>query len=174
MAIQYRVTRPPSQTLGKLTELQSWLNTQGTSDWNLVEATENGVFVFDDQAAGGSSGESAYTTVNANSATWSNPTQSNVTQEINAQTGTSYTLQDSDHGKLVTLDNAAAIALSVDTGLRSDFGCVIAQKGAGQVTVGGTATVNEADGYTKLEKQWASASIKHLGSDVYWMQGRTA
>ncbi len=100
--------------------------------------------------------------------------QNAITQEINAQTGTSYTLLDSDHGKLVTLDNASAIALDVDTGLRSDFACVILQKGAGVVTIGGTATVNEFDGFTDTAGQWALVSISHLGSDIFISQGRLA
>jgi hypothetical protein len=100
--------------------------------------------------------------------------QNAITQEINAQVGTTYTLVDADHGKLVTLDNASAIALSVNTGLRSDFACTILQKGAGVVTIGGTATVNEFDGYTDTAGQWALASISHLGSDVFISQGRLA
>jgi len=92
--------------------------------------------------------------------------------EVNAQTGTTYTLLDADHGKLVTLDNASAIALSVDTGLRSDFACSIMQKGAGQVTIGGTALVNNADGFTVTEKQFVTATIQHLGSDVFVSDGR--
>lgn len=100
--------------------------------------------------------------------------QNDITQEVNAQVGTTYTLLDADHGKLVTLDNASAIALSVNTGLRSDFACVILQKGAGVVTIGGTATVNEFDGFTDTAGQWALASISHLGSDVYISQGRLA
>lgn len=98
--------------------------------------------------------------------------QSNLTQEINAQTGTTYTVVDADHGKLITLDNAAAIALSVNTGLRSDFQCAIYQKGVGQVTIGGTATINEFDGLFDTAGQYAFASIIHMGSDVYGIQGR--
>jgi hypothetical protein len=95
---------------------------------------------------------------------------------INAQTGTSYTLQDSDNGKLVTLSNSSAITLTVPTGLSSDFACVLLQKGAGKVTISpaATVTVNNADSKTQTEKQWALASITHLGSNVYFTQGRLA
>jgi len=91
---------------------------------------------------------------------------------INAQTGTSYTLVNADKGKLVTLNNASDIDLDVDTGLDSDFWCVIMQKGAGQVTIAGTATIHNADNADKTEKQWAKASIEHLGSDVFVTDGR--
>ena len=100
--------------------------------------------------------------------------QTQIAQVINAQTGTTYTLVDADHGKLVTLDNASAIALTLNTGLRSDFSCVILQKGAGVVTISGTATINEFDSFTDTEGQWAFVSIIHLTGDVYALQGRLA
>jgi len=93
--------------------------------------------------------------------------------DINAQTGTTYTLQDSDKGKLVTLSNASPITLNVPAGLATGFFCNILQKGAGQVTITAVSTtVNNADSATKTEKQWALASIIHLGSDVYVTDGR--
>ena len=57
--------------------------------------------------------------------------------KINAQTGTTYTLTASDNGKVVTLDNAAAITLtlpetSTET-IAQGFQCVLIAKGAGQV-----------------------------------------
>ncbi len=94
--------------------------------------------------------------------------------DINAQTGTSYTLLDSDKGKLITLDNGSAIDLTVPSGLESDFWCAILQKGAGQVTIGSDTgvTVNQADDFNTTEKQWVKVSIEHLGSDVYVIEGR--
>lgn len=98
--------------------------------------------------------------------------QSMIGLEINAQTGTTYTLVDSDHGKLVTLDNAASIALTLNTGLRNDFACVFLQKGAGQITIAGTASINEVESLSSTAGQWAIASVTNLGSDVYVLQGR--
>ena len=93
---------------------------------------------------------------------------------VNAQTGTSYTLQDSDNGKLVTLDNASAITLTVPSGLSSDFACALLQKGAGNVTIsaGTGVTINNIDSNTTTEGQWALASVTHLGSNVFFTQGR--
>ena len=93
---------------------------------------------------------------------------------INAQTGTTYTLQDSDNGKLVTLDNASAITLTVPSGLSSDFACALLQKGAGNVTIsaGSGVTVNNIDNNTTTEGQWALASVTHIGSNVFFTQGR--
>ena len=92
-------------------------------------------------------------------------------QPINVQSGTSYTLMDSDHGKLVTLDNAAAITLNVNTGLRSDFKCEILQKGEGQVTFAGTATLLELFNRTKTEGAGAGVYVRHLGGNEFWLDG---
>jgi len=98
--------------------------------------------------------------------------QSNIGQERNAQTGTTYTLVDADHGKLVTMDNASAITVDIDTGMRDDFGCVVLQKGAGQVHYAGTATQLELNNYTASAGQGAGVSIQSIGSDTYWLSGR--
>jgi len=93
--------------------------------------------------------------------------------DINAQTGTTYQLQDSDKGKLITLDNANPIALTVPSGLASGFFCNILQKGAGQVTISASGTtVNNADSATKTEKQWALASIIQIATNTYVTDGR--
>ena len=82
-------------------------------------------------------------------------------QTLNAQTGTTYTLVSSDVGKLVTLTNSAAIAVTVPTGIvtvgqRID----LAQLGAGQVTVGAGSGVTIL--YTptaKLRTQYSAATL---------------
>jgi hypothetical protein len=81
--------------------------------------------------------------------------------EINAQTGTSYTTQDSDHGKVITLNNASAIALTAHSAAPAGFNCLIVQKGAGQVTVaaGGTGNIRNYNGHTKLAGQYATGSL---------------
>lgn len=57
---------------------------------------------------------------------------------VNAQVGTSYTLQASDAGKMVTLTNASPIALTIPedatSALPTNFSCGIYQGGAGLVT----------------------------------------
>ena len=62
--------------------------------------------------------------------------------QINAQTGTTYTLALTDAAKLVTLTNASAITLSVNTDANVNFAIgtqiLLYQGGAGQVTVSAT------------------------------------
>ena len=81
--------------------------------------------------------------------------------EVNAQTGTSYTLQASDNGKVVTLSNGSAIALTVPTALGTGFSCLLVQLGAGAVTVsaGASATVNSRGALVALNGQYAVASL---------------
>lgn len=84
---------------------------------------------------------------------------------INAQTGTTYTLVGTDNGKVVTLDNASAITLtlpqtSTET-IAEGFQCVIINKGAGQVTVAkeGSDTILSANSLLSLSVQGSSGAI---------------
>ena len=96
---------------------------------------------------------------------------------INAQTGTSYTLVAGDASKLVTLDNASTVTVTVpdsssvafDTGTR----IALAQLGAGTVTVAetGSATVN-ADPGQSIAAQYGAAELIYYGSDNWLMLGR--
>lgn len=80
---------------------------------------------------------------------------------LNAQTGTTYTLLPSDNGKVITLNNAAAISLTVPTGLPIGFSCRIIQLGAGLVTVSASGTtVNSFGGTLALGGQYAAGDIQ--------------
>lgn len=80
---------------------------------------------------------------------------------VNAQTGTSYTLQASDDGAVVTLDNAGIITLTLPDSLDAGFNCLIIQLGAGQVqtAVSGGATVDNRQGHTDLFGQYSVGSL---------------
>lgn len=100
---------------------------------------------------------------------------------INAQTGTAYTLQASDAGKIVTLANASAITLTLPNNLPAGFACTIVQKGAGAVTftAASGATRNNRSSHTKTAGQWAMCSLyidSNSGgtSAVYILGGDTA
>jgi hypothetical protein len=87
-------------------------------------------------------------------------------------TSTTYTLSASDNGKVITLNNAGAITLTVPTGLPTGFNCLIVQTGAGQVTftTSGT-TLQNRQSYTKTAGQYAIATLVHLGSNVFITSG---
>jgi hypothetical protein len=96
-----------------------------------------------------------------------------VPQTVNAQTGTTYTLVLTDAGKLVTLDNASSITLTVPTAASVAFpaGTVIdlAQYGAGQVTVAGAVPPTiQTSSTLKLRTQWSAASLVLSATANQW------
>lgn len=99
-----------------------------------------------------------------------------VNLDINAQTGTTYTLVLADNGKLVTLSNASAITLTVPTNASVAFptGSQInlVQTGAGQVTVAGDTgvTVSSTPGL-KLRAQYSGATLIKTGTDSWLLLG---
>lgn len=80
---------------------------------------------------------------------------------VNAQTGTTYTLVAADAGKIVTLNNASAITVTVPTALVAGFQCKLIQIGAGLVTVAGDGTmvVNTESAALTLDAQHGVAEI---------------
>jgi len=90
------------------------------------------------------------------------------------QTGTTYTVAASDNGKVVVLNNASAVTVDIDTGLPAGFNCSFIQKGAGQVSFAGTATVNNRQSHTKINGQYGVASIVAYATDTYILAGDTA
>jgi hypothetical protein len=121
----------------------------------------------------GANGAGATSYLNRTGA-WTNP----ATLAINAQTGTTYTLVLADAGKLITLSNASAIALSVPTNASVAFPIgtqiTVAQIGAGQVTVAavtpGTTTVNGTPGL-KARAQYSGATLVKTATDTWLVLG---
>lgn len=94
---------------------------------------------------------------------------------INDQTGTSYTLQASDAGKVVVLNNASAITVTVPSGLGAGFNCSFVQKGAGQVTFSASSTtINNRQSHTKINAQYGVASLLAYAADTFVLAGDTA
>lgn len=94
---------------------------------------------------------------------------------INDQTGTSYTLQASDAGKVVVLNNASAITVTVPSGLGAGFNCSFVQKGAGQVTFSASSTtINNRQSHTKINAQYGVASLLAYADDIFVLAGDTA
>lgn len=94
---------------------------------------------------------------------------------INDQTGTAYTLLSSDAGKVVVLDNASAVTVTVPSGLGAGFNCSFVQKGAGQVSFSASGTtVNNRQSHTKIAGQYGVASIVAYVADTFVLAGDTA
>lgn len=94
---------------------------------------------------------------------------------INDQTGTAYTLLASDNGKVVVLDNASAVTVTVPSGLGAGFNCSFVQKGAGQVTfTASSTTINNRQSHTKINTQYGVASLLAYAADTFVLAGDTA
>lgn len=97
--------------------------------------------------------------------------------EENAQTGTTYTLALTDGFRGVTLENAAAITLTVppNSGVAIPVGTqiLIGQKGAGTVTIDPDTgvTINGGTANLVLSGQWAMVTLWKISTDGWWAVG---
>lgn len=124
--------------------------------------------------------------ITASGATLTSPTvtgatinNSAVNLTLNAQTGTAYTLALTDNGKLVTLNNASAITVTVPlnssvafpTGAQVSLARIgtgaVSVTGASGVTVNGTPTLN-------FRAQWSSATAIKIATDSWLLVGDLA
>ena len=88
---------------------------------------------------------------------------------VNTQTGTAYTLVAADAGKLTRLDNAAAIALTLPTGVFTVGDVVlIRQVGAGQVTASGGTIVPASP---KTRALGSVMSLHYVATDTWDASG---
>ena len=112
--------------------------------------------------------------------TLTSPTINDAKQNLtlNAQTGTTYTFVLADNGKLVTLDNASAITVTVpaNSSVAYATGAIInlQQIGAGQVTVVAAAGVTINGTGTKTRAQWSAASLLKTATDTWTLIGDIA
>jgi hypothetical protein len=91
---------------------------------------------------------------------------------VNAQTGTSYTIVADDNRKLVTLDNGAAVAVTITAAatLGDGFKCSVENLGAGIVTL--TPASGTIDGAGSLDlDQNQGVSIWSDGTNFYTVRG---
>jgi hypothetical protein len=95
---------------------------------------------------------------------------------INTQSGTTYTLNNNDNGKIVVFTSASAITLTVPTGLTKQFTCSVVQYGAGQITfaAGSGATLRLRGSTNKTGGQYAIASLISVVSNEYILAGDTS
>lgn len=79
----------------------------------------------------------------------------------NLQTGTTYTIQASDHGKVVEFNNASAITVTLPNNMVVGFNCQIRQVGGGRVTLvaASGAVIRSSSVAVKTRVQWSEASL---------------
>ena len=136
----------------------------GTLTWTTVSTvadanTMTGTVAIANGGTGATSAPAALTNLGA----------APINANLNNQNGTTYTLQASDNGKVVTLDNGSAITLTVPAGLAAGFNCMIVQKGAGLVTItpANTVTVINRSGGSKTGGQNAIVTILSITSNYF-------
>jgi len=101
------------------------------------------------------------------------------TLTMNDQTGTTYTLVLTDNGKMVTLTNGAAIALTIPTHASVAFpigaNILLYAGGAGTVTTGAAgATLRSRGSVYDSAGQYAMMSIVQIAEDVWCLSGDIA
>lgn len=95
--------------------------------------------------------------------------------QLNAQTGTSYTLALTDAAKLVTLTNASAITLNINTDALVNFAIgtqvILYQGGAGQVTIAattpGTTSIRSQGSKLKIAGQYGVAGVMKVAANEW-------
>ena len=98
--------------------------------------------------------------------------------EINAQTGTSYTLVLGDRAKMVTMDNGSANTLTIPTNASVAFpigtSIIIRQIGAGVTTIDATTGVTldgVSGGNAALSARYKAAVITKVATDTRYVDG---
>lgn len=91
---------------------------------------------------------------------------------INAQTDTTYTLQASDNGEVLTFNNASNITLTIPAGLGAGFNCLIVQLGAGTVTpTSSGTTIYQRQSLTQTAGQYAIATLVAPSANTFILSG---
>jgi hypothetical protein len=93
---------------------------------------------------------------------------------INAQTD-SYSLQESDNGKIVTMNAATVKTITVPSGLSVGFNCTVIRVGAGRVAFSASGTtINSVDGLLEIASQHGAASLLSYASNTFNLSGNLA
>jgi hypothetical protein len=104
------------------------------------------------------------------------PAKAGFRYQINAQTGTSYTIQLSDLAKMITMDSSSSMTITVPPNSAHPFeigdSINILRKGSGSLTVqGGVGVSVNATPGAMLRAQWSSATLVKLDTNVWVLIG---
>ena len=141
------------------------------SAWSIVNSSTAGSNFVDLSTAQTVAGAKTFSSAVAGNNT-AGATLAGFSANMNTQTGTTYTLTTSDNGKIITLNNASAITLTVPT-LFTGFNCMIVQLGAGVVTftAGSGVTISNRGSNTKTAGTNAIATILSLTGTTFISSG---
>ena len=106
---------------------------------------------------------------------WAAAPTTSLNLTFNAQTGTTYTLVAGDVNKLVTLNNASAVTVTIPNGVFSTGQQVNFQQiGAGQVTFASDGTTTFTGVGTKLRAQYSASTLICTGTNTFTLIGDIA
>ena len=92
---------------------------------------------------------------------------------INVQTGTTYTVQASDNGKTITFNSSSSISVNIPNGLPVGFNSSFIQLGTGQVSFFaiGTALMYSDGSKFKIASRYSMATLVSHATDEYVLAG---
>jgi hypothetical protein len=136
-------------------------------------STQNFVDLTNAQSVAGNKSFSGSTTMQG-SLTGNNSNTSTIagfSANVNTQTGTTYTLVASDNGKIITLNNAGSITLTVPS-LFIGFNCMVVQLGVGIITLTASGnTISNRSSFTKTAGKNAICTLVQLGASSFISAG---
>ncbi len=126
---------------------------------------------------GGSAAPTAVTSLNytAELVDWNGNVFKNFLAEIVADSGTSRTTSAAERGRVLTMNNASAITLTLHATADVGYSVTVYQKGAGQITfaAGSGATIRNKSSQTKTSGQYAVCTLfveaNSGGSAAVWV-----
>lgn len=96
---------------------------------------------------------------------------SHQSEDVNGQTGTSYTLAATDNGRTITMSNASANTVFVPSGLGKGFSCLVIQIGAGQTSFGASGATCNPSSTLKIAAQYTGVSPYAFATDNFALLG---
>jgi hypothetical protein len=85
----------------------------------------------------------------------------------------SYTLTSSENGKVVLVNSASAVTITVPSGLSVGFSCTVVQLGTGQVTIAASGTTLNSVSGLKIVGQHGAASVISYDTNIFNVSGAT-
>ena len=96
-----------------------------------------------------------------------------VSPTVTTQSGTSYTIQQSDNNTIISFSNSSPVTVTLPNNLSQGFNCILQQEGTGQVGVvaASGATLHSANGDMHLNVQYSTVYLFVLsnpGTAAQW------
>lgn len=155
-----------------------WVLMPPSEGWLVYVQDEDDYYKFDGSIwllafSGGMAGAEIVTELDAElgNSSWKAPTK--ITVATDSTSAYVATTADFAGGKMLTMTNAGANTVTVNSGMTGTEPFTVAQKGAGQTTfvAGASVTISSADANMLLRAQYSSGTLIPDGTDNYILVG---